>query len=208
MKKILICCSILLFSSVCLFAQISKDSLLKLMTKETCTQITNKDFSGKNMDELQMELGLAMMPVVMKYQEELQTAFGISMEDQSGMEKMGMEIGLQLAKDCPAFLKMFVNNPTALKEIAGGSNTDATVMSINGTLQKIVTGDFTYIQVKDASGKIEKLWWMEYFDGSAKLITDATTMVNKQVKVKYTEKEMYNATLKEYIKIKVIKGLE
>ncbi len=208
MKKILICCSIMLFSSVCLFAQVSKDSLLKLMTKETCNEISNKDFSGKNMDELQMELGLAMMPVVMKYQDELQTAYGISMEDQSGMEKMGMEIGLQLAKDCPAFLKMFVNNPGALKEIAGNNNTDAAVMNISGTLIKIVTGDITYIQVKDASGKIEKLWWMEYFDGSAKLITDASTMVNKQVKVKYTEKEIYNATLKEYIKIKVITGLE
>ena len=207
MKKILICCSALLIGTVTLYAQVAKDSLLKLMSKETCTEITNKDFSGKNMDELQMELGLAMMPVVMKYQEELQTAFGISMEDQSGMEKMGMEIGLQLAKDCPAFLKMFVNNSGALKEIVG-NNTDAAVMSISGTLLKIVTGDFTCIQVKDASGKIEKLWWMEYFDGSAKLITDATTMLNKQVKVKYTEKEMYNATLKEYIKIKVIKGLE
>ena len=208
MKKILICCSILLFSSVCLFAQISKDSLLKLMTKETCTQITNKDFSGKNMDELQMELGLAMMPVVMKYQDELQTAFGISMEDQTGMEKMGMEIGLQLAKDCPAFLKMFATNPDLMKDISGTPKSGVAVMSINGTLLKIVTGDFTYIQVKDASGKIEKLWWMEYFDGSAKLITDAATMVNKQVKVNYTEKEIYNATLKEYIKIKVIKGLE
>ncbi len=207
MKKILFCCLALLVITASVNAQVSKDSLLKLMSKETCTEITNKDFSGKNMDELQMELGLAMMPVVLKYQEELQTVFGISgIEDQSGMEKMGMEIGLQLAKDCPAFLKMFVNNPGALKEIVG-NNTDAAVMSISGTLLKVVTGDFTYIQIKDASGKTEKLWWMEYFEGSSKL-TGAATMVNKQVKAKYIEKEIYNATLKEYIKIKVITGLE
>ena len=55
---------------------------------------------------------------------------------------------------------------------------------------------------------IEKLWWMEYFEGSGRLITNAGDMLNKDVKVKYTEKEIYNATLKEYIKIKVIAGLE
>jgi len=208
MKKYLLCISMACFSSAVVFAQASKDSLLKLIVKETCTDISGKDFSGKSMEEIEMELGLAMMPIMVKYQEELQTAYGTGIEDQAGMEKMGMEVGLQLAKDCPAFLKMFAGNPAVIKDRAGKNNAAVELKTVNGTLLKIVHGDFTYIQVKDASGKIEKLWWMEYFEGSGRLITNAGDMLNKEVKVKYSEKEIYNATLKEYIKIKVIAGLE
>ncbi|MGB5006880.1 MAG: hypothetical protein WBO39_08050 [Ferruginibacter sp.] len=207
MKKnlTLFLCSLLFSTGI--LAQVSKDSLLKVIVKETCTDITGKDFSGKSMEEIEMELGLAMMPIMVKYQEELQTAFGTGIEDQAGMEKMGMEVGLQLAKDCPAFLKMFAGNPAVIKERAG-KNAAAELKTVNGKLLAIVHGDFSYLQVKDAAGKIEKLWWMEYFEGSGRLITNAGEMLNKDVKVKYSEKEIYNATLKEYIKIKVIAGLE
>lgn len=207
MKKYfaLFLCSILYSTGIS--AQASKDSLLKVIVKETCTDISGKDFSGKSMEEIEMELGLAMMPIMVKYQEELQAAYGTGIEDQAGMEKMGMEVGLQLAKDCPAFLKMFAGNPAVIKERAG-KNTAAELKTVNGKLLAIVHGDFSYLQVKDATGKIEKLWWMEYFEGSGRLITNAGEMLNKDVKVKYSEKEIYNATLKEYIKIKVIAGLE
>ncbi len=205
-NRTLFLCSLLFSAGI--LAQVSKDSLLKVIVKETCTDITGKDFSGKSMEEIEMELGLAMMPIMVKYQEELQTAYGTGIEDQAGMEKMGMEVGLQLAKDCPAFLKMFAGNPAVIKDRAVRNNAAVEMKTINGTLLKIVHGDFSYLQVKDPAGKIEKLWWMEYFEGSGRLITNAGDMLNKDVKVKYTEKEIYNATLKEYIKIKVITGLE
>src|SRR5690348_12349996 len=110
MKKFIIVCTIFLFGSTALSAQISKDSLIKLMAKETCVEIAKKDLSKKTMDELEMELGLAMMPVVVKYQEQLKN-YGFELDDQQSMEGMGRDVGMQLAKDCPAFLKMFVNNP-------------------------------------------------------------------------------------------------
>ncbi len=211
-KSLLLICTLL---SVSLFtsAQLSKDSLVKLITKETCEEITKKDFSNKTMEELEMELGLAMMPAILKYQDQLKNG-GYDMEDQQSMMNMGKDVGMQLAKDCPAFLKMFVNNPAALKEIAGKSGNTAKekmeVMpsSISGTLTKIVPGDISYIQVKDGSGKMEKIWWMEYFEGSNKLVNEPAKYLNKTVKVSYVEKEIYNSTLKEYVKVKVITGLE
>ena len=207
MKKYIVFAVCFLLISIAAQAQMPKDSLMKIMAKETCTEISKKDLAGKSMDELEMELGLAMLPVVAKYQEELKTIFGFDMEDPKSMEGMGREVGMQLAKDCPAFLKMFMSNPEAMKEITGKDKNVPAVSIINGTLLKVVNGDFTYIQVKDGSGKIEKLWWMEYFEGSNKLINELDKQLNKPVRVSYIEKEIYNSTLKDYMKLKIITGM-
>lgn len=220
MKKYFIVCAAFLFASTVLSAQVvngpapvSKDSLMKLMAKETCEEIAKKDLSNKTMEELEMELGLAMMPVVLKYQEALKTS-GYDMEDQQGMMNMGKEVGMQLAKDCPAFLKMFVNNPGVLKEALdkketiGKEKMEVLPANVFGTLVKIVPGDISHIQVKDGTGKIQKLWWMEYFEGSNKLISEPAKFLNKTVQVSYVEKEIYNSTLKDYVKVKIITGIE
>jgi hypothetical protein len=73
---------------------------------------------------------------------------------------------------------------------------------------KIVGGDLTYLQVEDDKGKVEKLWWMEYFDGSNVLAADPQRRLNKPIKVKFVEKEIFNSTLKDYVKVKVITGVE
>lgn len=207
MKKIILFCLFCAFFSAPLYAQMSKDSLIKVMSKETCEDISNKNFSGKSMDELQMELGLAMLPIISKYEAELKSVLEVSIDDQKGLENMGRLVGLQLAKDCPAFLKMFMSNPQAIKD-AAGMITENSSASISGTLLKIVPGDFAYIQVKDGSGKTEKIWWMEYFEGSDKLTNSPQNYLNKAVKVNYIEKEMYNSTLKEYVKVKILTGFQ
>lgn len=213
MKKYVIICTVFLFLFSAVSAQVSKDSLIKLMAKETCVEISKKDLSNKTMDELELELGLAMMPIVVKYQDELKSN-GYEMEDQQAMEGMGKDVGMQLAKDCPAFLKMFVNNPGALKDALGktvdknGKEALPVRHTVSGTLIRIVPGDFSYIQVKDGSGKMEKLWWMEYFEGSERLSNEPAKYLNKKILVSYQEKEVYNSTLKEYVKVKIIAGIE
>lgn len=207
MKKIILFSICFLLFSVSMYSQISKDSLIKLMSNETCEEIGKKDFSNKNMDELQVELGMAMLPIIAKYENELKTVLDVSMDDQKGLENMGRLVGMQLAKDCPAFLKIFMNNPQAIKDVTG-KNIETSSGSTSGILLKIVPGDFAYIQVKDGSGKTEKIWWMEYFDGSDKLVNSPQNYLNKAVKVNYVEKDMYNSTLKEYVKVKIITGIQ
>jgi hypothetical protein len=80
--------------------------------------------------------------------------------------------------------------------------------SISGKLVKVVSGDFTHLQIEDLKGKVERVWWLEYFDGSNKLMTDPQGQLNKLIKVNYVEREMFNSTLKDYVKIKVITGIE
>src|SRR5215468_10043422 len=89
--------------------------------------------------------------------------------------------------------KSVVNSPTA---------------TISGTLRKIVGGDFSYLQVEDTKGKIEKLWWMEYFEISEILLTDPNGLLNKPITVKYTEREVFNSMVGDYVKIKIIRRIE
>lgn len=220
MKKYFIVCVTFLFISSILSAQVgngtatlSKDSLLKLMAKETCEEIGKRDLTNKTMEELQEELGLAMVPMIIKYQDQLKT-IGFYLEDQDGMRNMGKEVGMQLAKDCPEFLKIFVNNPGVLKEVIdekemnGKGKKELLQSNISGTLVKILPGDISHIQVKDESGKVQKIWWMEYFEGSNILISEPAKFLNKSVKVGYVEKEIYNSTLKDYVKMKIITYIE
>lgn len=205
MKKILLCFIVVLCFTFSASAQISKDSLLTLVSKETCKLLESKDFKNLSKDELELELGLAMMPNVVTYEKEIKTHYGYDGENFESLESFGKDVGMKLAITCPVFLKMFTDNPDIIKEYGDGA---AASSSISGTLVKIVNGDFSYLQVKDKTGKIEKIWWLEYFDGSAPLIADPSKWLDKKITVTYVEKEMYNATLKEYIKVKVITGLE
>lgn len=188
-------------------AQNSKDSLMKLVTKDVCDELSTKNLSGKNMDEMQMEIGLAFMPALMKHKEALEKEIGGDVTGKDGMEKMGQEIGMRLVTECPAFLKLMssmdpsaMGKPDVIRTTVGSA-------SIKGTLVKVVPGELTHLLVKDSKGKTVKIWWMDYFDGSDDMADNPQKIINKKVTVDYTEKEVYSAALKQYIKIKVATGI-
>jgi hypothetical protein len=188
-------------------AQNSKDSLMKLVTKDVCDELGTKNLTGKGMDELQMEIGMAFMPALMKHKDALEKVMGGNVNDKEGMEKLAQEIGMRLITECPAFLKIMsgvdmntMDKPAKLPIAMNGA-------VIKGTLVKIVPGELTHLLIKDSKGKMVKVWWMDYFDGSDDMADNPQKMINKKVTVNYTEKEVYSATLKDYIKIKVATGV-
>lgn len=188
-------------------AQNSKDSLMKLVTQDVCNELSTKDLTGKNMDELQMEIGMSFMPVLMKHKDALEKELGGDVTDKASMEKLAQSIGMRLFTECPAFLKIMSNidpstleKPAKMSVVVGGA-------TITGTLLKVVPGELTHLLVKDNSGKTVKIWWMDYFTGSDEMADNPLKMVNKKVTVNYTEKEVYNVALKQYIKIKVATGI-
>jgi hypothetical protein len=184
-------------------AQITKDSLLKAMSKEVCEDVVKKDFKDKTADEIQMQIGLSFIPVMGKYEKELKAVYGDVMAGTDGMEKVGEDLGMRLVLECPAFLQIMASNPGIVKkteQVAGNT--------ITGTLVKIVPGEFTYLLIKDNKGKQVKIWWMGAFDGSDELSRNPQSWVSKKVIVSYTEKELYSAGLKKYNTIKIAAGIE
>jgi hypothetical protein len=180
---------------------------MKGMAKDACVELSKVDLSKQTPDQFKMTMAMAFISAASKHQSELST-LGINLGQQVDAQKLGAEIGAQMLGECPAAFMSLVKNPETIKQAAAQQAKTAPSGSITGTLRKIVGGDFSYLQVEDANGKIEKLWWMEYFDGSNTLVSSPVTRLNKSVTVKYVEKEVFNSTLGDYVKIKIVTGIE
>lgn len=181
---------------------ISKDSLIKKMALEICVEIKANDSILAKSENFEMQLGLMMIPVITNHKEELEKVIpGFVFEDEEQFGNLSEQLGVSMAMNCPAFLSLVATRPELLNDV--NNNPERT---IEGKLLQIQEGDFTSIQVKLGNGRTEKLWWMEFFEGADALASKS--LVSKQVKVKFVEKEVYNAAIKDYILIKVITGLD
>src|SRR5262245_19827414 len=187
-----------------LFGQGTNDVFVKQLTRETCDEVVKIDFSKKTAEEFKLSLGLVLVKVMGQHQQELRER-GVNPGDPKSLEKVATEVGMRLAADCPVFVEALTRNPDTIRDFAENESSSG---NISGRLLKIVGGEFTYLQVEDDKGKIQKLWWMEYFDGSNKFLADPQRQLNKTVRIDYVEKEMFNSTLNDYVKIKVIKGIQ
>ncbi|MEO7801861.1 MAG: hypothetical protein ABIR81_07670, partial [Ginsengibacter sp.] len=170
-----------------------------------CTEISKTDYSTKTLDELQIDLGMAMMPSFQNHHEEIEKYFNVDFTDQKAMQQIGTQIGLKLATNCPAFLKLMRDKSSDLAGMSGAKPITSVGGIVSGTLSKIVPGEVTYFVVKSADGKMEKIFWMEYFKGAEKI---SSANISKPLKISYVEKDMYNSTLKDYIKQKVAVSVE
>jgi hypothetical protein len=190
-------------------AQKAKDSLMKLVSKEVCEEISAKDLTGKTMDDMQMELSMAFMPVLMRHKDALEKELGVGVISKEGMEKLGQEIGMGLVLECPAFMKVMSASMESGNKPSGKTApfSDAPESSIGGTLVKLVPGELTHLLLKDTKGKLVKIWWMDHFEGADDMIDQPQRMLNKKVNIRYTEKEVYSAALKQYVKIKIATGI-
>jgi hypothetical protein len=206
-KPLFLACIFLLSIDMALAQSNTKDELLKTMASETCQELAKTDLHNKSADELKIALGLPLVIVAGRHQAELQK-FGLSMSDQQGAEMLGREIGFQLASSCPNFLTAMFSNSNSLTEIVKSNNASKTSQSITGKLVGIVNGDFTYLQIEDGKGKVEKLWWMEYFEGANILAINPQSRLQKPITVNFIEKEIFNSALKDYLKVKVITRIE
>ncbi len=214
MKNILFVLAISLSFSAA--AQMSKDSLLKIMSKEACDDISKKDLSKVTAKNAQTEISMMLMPTMTKHMADIQKVYG-NITDQKVMQKMGTDLGMKLVTDCPKFMEFSMkmagsaneaNDEQAAYPPPRPTSSNDNAESISGTLMAINPADITSLSVKDSKGKISKLYWLEYFDNADALKDSSKKYLNKKVVVNYTEKSVYDAAKKDYKTIKVITGIE
>ena len=174
-------------------------SLIKRVSKSFCDEFSKKDPSKINMENMEMELGLIILPVFSKYADEIEKEWGFS-NDEEGLGKFGEKIGQDAAINCPSFQAFIMKNLDAITEL----DEDGKTKSISGDFISVEPGTFSSILIKNKTGKEEKLWWFEFFEGADDLVKNAGKLKAKPVTVQYKEMEIFDATLKEYRKIKVI----
>lgn len=178
---------------------------MKLMVAEACIEIKKKDFSSLQKEELEMEIGMAIIPVFTNHANGIKDVLNLDITDPENMKDFGQTLGTKLALECPDFMRIVSGSKTFKDEFRKNSSGTSS-FTISGTLVKVVPGDITYFFVKDAQGKTEKIWWMEYFEGADKLKEGKN--LNTSVVIRYKELEIYSAAMKDYIKIKIATGID
>lgn len=184
--------------------QKAKDSLMKIMVAEACDEIKKKDFSSLQKEEIEMEIGMAIIPVFSTHANEIKDILNLDITDAENMKDFGQTLGMKLAMECPDFMRIVSGSQTFKDELKKGST--KTSYTISGTLVKVVPGDITHFLIKDAQGKTEKIWWMEYFEGADTL--KDSKKINTPVVIRYRESEIYSTAVKDYIKIKIATGID
>lgn len=204
MRKILFATTLLV--SLNISAQkTTKDSLVKKISDEVCIEMNKIVSEKRKIANLEVTLGLAMMPALGKYNKEIKEVYGYDALDDNENNKVTDDVGDYIATNCPAFLQIIAENSEATSRLISGENSGTG--NIKGSFVKLTEAEFSYVEVKNAKGKLEKIYWMDFFDG-ATLLSEPNKLANKKVNVTYIEKEVYRVSIKEYVKIKVITGIE
>src|SRR6187549_1603782 len=113
MKNVIFFFACLLFLSVAT-AQ-TKESVYAAMSADLCKEIKTKQAELKASDNIQMDLGLLMMPIFMKYETDLKKAVpSFDIADEKQVEALGMEVGKKLIS-CPEFLTLVSANKDLVK---------------------------------------------------------------------------------------------
>jgi hypothetical protein len=195
-------------------AQITKDSLLKVMTTEACEELNKKDLTKIDAKNLESEMGMLLAPAMMSHLEDIERIYGGGITDQDAMKKMGMDLGMKLATKCPKFMELSMQamsggnksmGAKTKKLEASSNNVEA---SVSGTLVTVNAGDITTLSVSESKGKTTKFYWLEYFENADDLKTNSKKYINKKVTVSYTEKSVYDFVRKNYKTIKVITSID
>ena len=192
---------IFLFSLAAMSSRAQSDSALrKKISKYFCIEFSNVSGTIKK-EDLEMELGMVILPLLSKYNDEIKSQWHLDPADKEDLEKIGYRIGQDAALDCAAFRNFIKENMDAI-----GNSAEEENKSLSGTLVKIEGQPFTYLLIRTKTGKMEKLFWMDHFEGAEKLSTEGKNLLNKEIRVGYKEQEVYDQVNNDYRKIKVLTG--
>ena len=189
MKKIIV----LLFITQSLFAQkLTKEQLISKISEGTCDCITKKEITKEN---LEMTLGLCMLEDFNKYEKDIEKYYGKNViSDESKMEALGRDVGMQMATKCPSFLKLVMDNmddeEDVEEEMIGGPKGDL----------------FITFSIKETSGKTVDFILLNNFDNSF-LLTENILKANDVIEVYYYELEMFDAKIKKFVTYKIVSDI-
>jgi|GEM_PF-1055934 len=196
-KPFFIALLIFLLPATAVMAQKEASAFEKKLMKEFCEEFT-KQAPNITKENIEMELGLLILPLMTKYEAEMKSEWNLDFSDPEDLQKIGFKIGQLGALECAAFRTFFVNNMKP---------NEAKPMQLTGKFLKLEGQPFSYLLVQNAAGKTEKIYWLEFFEGADQL-TSPSALLNKAVTVSYKEIEVYDAAAKDYRKIKVATKLK
>ncbi len=215
MKTIKAICLLLFFVIAAVNNIVAQDVMDEIALK--CCECISAGDSALDKNELQMKLGLCMIREAMPYKKEIKKKYKLDLDrlDAETGRALGQLVGSRLPGVCPEKFALLM--PLAVKELEKKENTGKELnteaeaknsLVLQGTIVDVKGSEFATITIKDSTGREQKLLWLEYFEGAALINGSADSFKTGTFKAWYTEREIYNFQLKDYIKYKIITRLE
>ncbi|NOT90554.1 hypothetical protein [Ferruginibacter sp.] len=176
----------------CCFAATAQTDLKKKIVDSTCACLSEMpDLSSKSKDELQVAIGQCMMKKSMEDFMALAQERNIELTDMDGMQKLGMEIGIDLVKaDCKAMnaimMKMSESKITVTEKDA-----PIETPAVKGIIQNVEIKDFVYVTVLSGAKSVQ-LIWSDYVVNGNDYAKNILSLKNKTIEFFYANKDVYS----------------
>ncbi|NOS91922.1 MAG: hypothetical protein HOP30_08365 [Cyclobacteriaceae bacterium] len=170
----------------------SAQDVFDKMAQETCDCINKNDLSKLTKDEIETKLGLCMIEIAGNQK------YDIDVSDAEAGRKLGEKVGAKMATVCPKVFVYLLDDERKPTE---------PTKKVEGTIKKMIEGEFTYLLIKDSNGREVKLIWLRYFKGSEELLEKSGKLEGKKVTVSFEEIECYSPQAKSYLVLKEIREL-
>ncbi len=211
MKKILIT---LFFAAGVLSANAQTKTTKDLLLDTICTCINNKKADFDKMTQKQMETAITQcmmsdgLELMMKYAEES----GVEMTDQAGMKKIGVTIGTELVKKCPAFMEMAMRageNSGAKSEVQIAPPRMAKEYNaedmMEGTVTAVNTAVFpATIQLKLKNGAVKKFYIVSEYQTSDEKYLNPLLLKGKKVSAGAAPNTIFIPAKKKFEQVDVV----
>lgn len=211
MKKVFI---MLFFTTAIMSVSAQTKTTKDLLLDTICTCINSKKADFDKMTQKQMETAITQcmmsdgLELMMKYAEES----GIEMTDQAGMKKIGVTIGTELVKKCPAFMEMAmragensgmknevqVAPPKMAREYNAEDMMEGTVTAVNTAVFPAT------IQLKLKNGAVKKLYIIAEYQTSDEKYLNPLLLKGKKVSAGAAPNTIFIPAKKKFEQIDVV----
>jgi hypothetical protein len=184
----------------------TKDILLDTLCK--CITAKKDDLKNASPGDIQKEVMSCFMSdgleLLMKFAEEKK----VSMTDQAAMQKLGNEIGMELAKKCPAMMQLAINSAIAdtsegsgISRIVSEGETTETV----GTIVSLNTTEFpASIQLKQKNGTVKKAYLVSEFYTDDDNFYNTGYLPGKKVVAEVSSQKIFIPSKKKFVSLDVV----
>jgi len=184
----------------------TKDVLLDTLCK--CITAKKDELKNASPNDIQKEVMSCFMSdgleLLMKYAQEKK----VTMTDQQAMQKLGNEIGMELAKKCPAMMQLAINS--AIADTSEGSGiskivSEGETSETQGTIVSLNTTEFpASIQLKQKSGTVKKVYLVSEFYTDDDNFYNTGYLPGKKVVAEISSQKIFIPSKKKFVTLDVV----
>lgn len=217
MNRILLLCFFSVLTCVDSSAQTKTTKDILLDTICSCVTTKKAELKNASTEDLQKAIETCFISngidLLLKYAKEQNVDFS----DEDAMQKLGMGLGMELIKMCPAVMELSLDaankkDPSsktdAIKITPKISKGDVEGLEAEGTIVAVHTTTFpASIEIKQANGSIKKLYIVSEFITADDKLNNPANLTGKKIKAGYAKQKIFMPASKKFEELEIILSL-